>query len=249
MVNFTTSVVLSLATIILFGTSEVSSIVGGQTSLSGNAPYIVALQSATASSFMCAGVLVQSKWVLTTAQCVSDKAASDIKILLGSHRLLTNKQTIGVNTIVRHPSYDPTTGAHDLALLQLSAIAPLSQRVVTIALNDAAITSDVSTVFYGWGALAYGSTASSNTLQMLYRRTLSTSGCRARITNLADGNVCATGPVGQAACSKDEGGPLVRYDSTKLVGIYTYGTQCSGRLPDVFVDIYTHKAWIESTAV
>uniref|UniRef100_A0A182NP74 Peptidase S1 domain-containing protein n=1 Tax=Anopheles dirus TaxID=7168 RepID=A0A182NP74_9DIPT len=198
---------------------------------------------------MCAGVLVKSTWVLTTAQCVSEKVAADLKVLLGSHRLLTNKKTLNVNAIVRHPSYDSTTGAHNLALLQLSEAAALSERVATIALNDVAITSDVASVFYGWGALSYGSTASSNTLQTLYRRTLSTSDCRARLSSLVDGNVCATGPIGQAACTKDDGGPLVRYDSSKLIGIFSYGTQCSGRLPDVFVDIYIHKSWIDATAV
>uniref|UniRef100_A0A182W7Y0 Peptidase S1 domain-containing protein n=1 Tax=Anopheles minimus TaxID=112268 RepID=A0A182W7Y0_9DIPT len=227
------------------------SIVGGHTSLPSAAPYIVAIKTTTPSTFLCAGVLVKSTWILTTAQCVTDKSETELKVLSGSHRLLTNKKLHSVSKIERHPSYNAVNGANNVALLQLTEAVTLSARVSTIELNDQQITTNIPAVFYGWGTLSYGSPGYSNVLQTLYRRTLSLNDCRTRngLSNLSDGNVCAINQPGQAACSKDEGGPLVRSDSTKLIGLFYYGSLCNGSSPDVFVDVYTNKAWIDSTAV
>lgn len=251
MLNATCKVLFAVLVITIFATREVSSIVGGHTSLPGTAPYIVALRTSTTSAFVCAGVLVKASWVLTTAQCVTDKTAADLTVLLGSHRLLTNKKANTVSKIQVHPSYTVANGANNVALLQLYEPATLSTRVTTIDLNDQSIASDLSVTFYGWGTLAYGSPGYSNTLQTLYRRTLSLSDCRTRsgLSSLAAGNICAISQVGQSACTYDEGGPLVRSDTLKLVGLFFYGTQCSGLLPDVFVDVYSHKTWIDQTAV
>ncbi|XP_049290631.1 chymotrypsin-1-like [Anopheles funestus] len=251
MANFTSIVVLVIVIIAMFATSEVNSIVGGHSSLPGAAPYIVAIKTTSTSTFLCAGVLVKSTWILTTAQCVTDKAATELKILFGTHRLLTNKKLYSVSKIERHPSYSAVSGANNLALLELSEAVPLSTRVTTIDLNDKLVTTDTSAVFYGWGTLSYGSPGYSNILQTLYRRTLSLSDCRARngMSNLSDGNICAISQPGQAACSKDEGSPLVRSDSSTLLGLFYYGSQCNGLTPDVFVDVYTNKAWIDSIAI
>uniref|UniRef100_A0A182PNU7 Peptidase S1 domain-containing protein n=1 Tax=Anopheles epiroticus TaxID=199890 RepID=A0A182PNU7_9DIPT len=209
------------------------SIVGGHASLPGAAPYIVAVKTTADSTFLCAGVLLKSTWILTTAQCVQDKIATDLQVLLGSHRLLTNKATISVTKIERHPSYNTVSSANNLALLQLSNSVPLSTRVNTIALNDAPIASNVPVVFYGWGSTSYGAIAYSNVLQTLYKRTLSTVDCRTRnnLMALSDDNICTIDQQGQAACSRDEGGPLVQYDTPKLIGLFNYGSQCNGRTP------------------
>lgn len=251
MVNVTSGLLLAVLVVTIFATSEVLSIVGGHTSLPGAAPYIVAIKTSSASAFICAGVLVKSSWILTTAQCVTDKTEADVKILSGSQRLLTNKKLYDVSKIVRHPSYNVVNGTNNIALLQLSEPVTLSTRVTTIALNDQPVTTNIATTFYGWGTLSYGSPGYSNTLQTLYRRTLSLSDCRTRsgLSNLSDGNICAISQPGQSACTRDEGGPLVRYDSLKLIGLFYYGSQCNGRSPDVFVDVYAHKTWIDTTAV
>nr|XP_040237384.2 chymotrypsin-2-like [Anopheles coluzzii] len=250
MANFTKCVVLVIAAAV-FQTSEVRSIVGGHASLPGAAPYIVAIKTTSASTLLCAGVLIKTTWILTTAQCVNDKTAADLKILTGSHRLLTSKELLLVSKIERHPSYKPASSEYNLALLQLSAAVSLSSRVATVVLNDEPIISGIPVVFFGWGASSYGSLAYSNVLQSLYKRTLSTSDCRAQseLVDLSADNICTIGQPGQAACTHDEAGPLVRYDTQKLVGLFNYGSQCTGRSPDVFVNVLTHKTWIDSIAI
>lgn len=240
--------VLALVVVILLEIHEVCSVVGGSTAMSGTAPYIVALREASGSAFICAGVLVKLNWVLTTARCVGDKTNADLSILTGSQRLLTNKMSHTVRTIVKHPQYNAATGIHNLALLQLSEAVTVSSRIKTATLNDASVASGTVTAFYGWGAVVYGSASYSNTLQTLYQRTLSTTDCRTRVASLVDGEICAQIQFGQAACTKDEGGPLVQYGTEKLLGIYSHGTLCNGRLPDIFVDVFSHKSWIDSTS-
>uniref|UniRef100_A0A8W7P7D1 Peptidase S1 domain-containing protein n=1 Tax=Anopheles coluzzii TaxID=1518534 RepID=A0A8W7P7D1_ANOCL len=158
MANFTKCVVLVIAAAV-FQTSEVRSIVGGHASLPGAAPYIVAIKTTSASTLLCAGVLIKTTWILTTAQCVNDKTAADLKILTGSHRLLTSKELLLVSKIERHPSYKPASSEYNLALLQLSAAVSLSSRVATVVLNDEPIISGIPVVFFGWGASSYGSLA------------------------------------------------------------------------------------------
>lgn len=239
--------VLVMAGVTLLEINQVHSIVGGRTAMPETAPYIVAVREG--SAFICAGVLIKSNWVLTTAQCINDKSQADLSILAGSHRLLTNKNLLLISDIVKHTEYNTASGAHNLALLKLAEPVTLSSRINIIPLNDVTVASRIVTNFFGWGSLVYGSTSYSNNLQTLVQRTLSTTDCRTSIASLADGDICALIQPGQAACTKDEGGPLVNYQTKTLLGIYSYGTQCSGKVPDVFVDVYTHKTWVDATAV
>lgn len=227
-----------------FGIYGVDSIVGGHRSVSNAAPFMVSVQNPT---HICGGVLVGENWVLTTASCVQGK--TNLKVLVGSDRLLTNMQRVDVSSMVIHTQYNQTSGANNIALLKL-AKSVTSARVKTIALNDIAVTSGLTTEFYGWGSLVYGSSARSNELQTLYQKTLSTVDCKAKYQNvlgLQNNQIFAHIQMGQAACSKDQGGPLVRYSNKKLLGIYAHGVQCSGMYPDAFVSVFPYKSWIETT--
>lgn len=228
----------------LLGVVTVECIVGGQTALPNLAYEVVSIQSPT---HICGGVLVKAAWVLTTASCVNDKTVGNLKVLVGSHRLLTNMERVMVTVKKVHPSYDKTTGVNNVALLKLEKDVT-SNRVKTVTLNDAAVTTGATTVFYGWGSLKYGSSAKSNVLQTLNQKTLSAADCAGKVPGLPTGFICAQIQHGQAACAKDEGGPLISYNDGKLLGIYDHGTQCSGDAPDVFVDVFSFNAWITANA-
>ncbi|XP_058835667.1 chymotrypsin-1-like [Topomyia yanbarensis] len=229
---------------VLLEFSCVECVVGGHTAIPNAAPYMVSIQNPT---HICGGVLVGSNWVLTTASCVQGE--SNLKVMVGSHRLLSNAERVGVSSTILHSQYNPTSGINNVALLKLVK-SVVSSQVSTISLNDAAVTSGIPTVFYGWGSPVYGIAAKSNELQTLYQKTLSASDCTKKYQNiggLATGYICAHIQPGQAACSKDQGGPLVSYSSGKLLGIYDHGILCSGAYPDVFVSVFTFKSWIETT--
>lgn len=226
------------------GIYRVDCIVGGHRSVPDAAPFMVSVQNPT---HICGGVLVGANWVLTTASCVQGR--TNLKVLVGSDRLLTNMERVNVSSAIPHASYNATSGINNIALLKLvQSVTPT--RVNTIALNDVAVTTGLTTEFYGWGSLNYGSSARSNELQALYQKTLSATDCRSKyqsVLGLQTGQFCAHIQPGQAACSKDQGGPLVGYVSRKLLGIYDHGIQCSGNYPDAFVSVFTYKSWIETT--
>ncbi|XP_058464069.1 chymotrypsin-2-like [Malaya genurostris] len=229
---------------ILLKFSNVECIVGGHTAIPNAAPYMVSIQNPT---HICGGVLVANNWVLTTASCVFGK--SNLKVLANSHRLLTNMERVGASVSVVHPQYNAASGINNVALLKLDRPAVSTQNSV-IGLNDAVVISGAPTAFYGWGSLVYGSAAKSNELQTLYQKTLSAADCAKKYQNnggLISGYICAHIQPGQAACSKDQGGPLVDYRSGKLIGIYDHGILCSGNYPDVFVDVAAFKSWIQTT--
>ncbi|XP_062560327.1 trypsin I-P1-like [Armigeres subalbatus] len=228
----------------VLGISCVECIVGGHRSVSNAAPFMVSVQNPT---HICGGALVGTDWVLATASCVQGK--SNLKVLVGSDRLLTNMDRVTVSRTNIHTGYNQTSGANNIALLKLDR-SVTSSRVKTIALNDVAVTTGLTTEFYGWGSLNYGSSAKSNALQVLYQRAISATDCRAKYQStliLQNDQFCAHVQPGQAACLYDQGGPLVGYSSKKLIGIYDHGILCSGKYPDAFTSVYNHKTWIETT--
>ncbi|XP_055529549.1 chymotrypsin-2-like [Wyeomyia smithii] len=226
---------------VLLKFTNVECVVGGHTSMPGAAPYVVSVQNPT---HICGGVLVANNWVLTTVSCVQGR--SNLKVLVGSHRLLTNMARVGVSSIILNPQYSATSGINNVALLKLSQ--PVTSAPVQI--NSATVTTGLPTAFYGWGSLNYGSASKSNELQTLYQKTVSAADCAKKLQKnggLATGFICAHIQPGQAACSKDQGGPLIDVSSGKLLGIYDHGILCSGSFPDVFTNIAAFKTWIETT--
>ncbi|XP_055596987.1 chymotrypsin-2-like [Uranotaenia lowii] len=233
--------ILTFLACCLLGITKVECIVGGHRADSSSAHFMVSVQNPT---HICGGALVGTSSVLTTASCVSGR--TNIKVLVGSHRLLTNRERVNASPVL-HSSYSSTTGANNLAILKLEK-SVTSSLVAVIALNDAAITTGKTTAFYGWGALQYGSTRS-NELQTLYQRTLTNADCAKLMGNsgtLTTNQICARIQPSQAACSGDEGGPLVDVATGKLVGIYVYGVQCTGNKPDVFMNVLPYTSWINT---
>lgn len=235
---------LVLLVCVVLRVSSVECIVGGHRSIPDAAPFMVSVQNPT---HICGGALVGSNWVLTTASCVDGR--TNLKVLVGSDRLLTNMERVEVSNSIIHAQYNRTSGINNIALLKLPR-SVTETRIKSIPLNDATVTTGHTTEFYGWGSLNYGSSARSNELQTLYQKTLSAVDCKAKyqgVLGLQNGFFCAHIQPGQAACSKDQGGPLVAHNSKKLLGIYDHGVQCSGKYPDVFVSIATYKTWIDTT--
>ena len=105
-----------------------SRIHGGEDASEGEFPYIISIRRiANAFKHMCAGVLIDPEWVLTTAFCVGEVGAYSVRICYniyvqftnhltssqidavgGEHNLIipsSDEQIRGVDFIVRHPNY------------------------------------------------------------------------------------------------------------------------------------------------
>ncbi|KAK3106028.1 hypothetical protein FSP39_011241 [Pinctada imbricata] len=155
-----------------------------------------------------------------------------------------------------HPEYNENAGGfpNDIAILQLSSAAELSEEV-----QSANLPSSTSTSFYngrtcyitGWGRLSGGGSLP-NILQEAKTTVVSHSNCRnmlgyTGLLYLQQGpHICVhTGENG--ACNGDSGGPLVCDVNGKweLAGATSWGLQnCPTSSPSVYARVSNYLSWI-----
>ncbi|KAI5090126.1 coagulation factor VIIi precursor [Silurus meridionalis] len=174
-----------------------------------------------------------------------------------------NEQTFSVSLAVIHESYNPASGDSDLALLELSKPATLSNYTVPICLPNsdfAKMELDAARfhVVSGWGRHTEGGNNPSNqsfrnlspVLRMLTVPFLPKPECTIKSgVNVTDNMLCAGYFEGsQESCRGDDGSPLTtQYKDTHfLTGIVSWGKGCDN--PGYYT-IYTKVAnfldWIQ----
>uniref|UniRef100_U5ETW5 Putative chymotrypsin 1 n=1 Tax=Corethrella appendiculata TaxID=1370023 RepID=U5ETW5_9DIPT len=235
---------LSIILLILVNYSlKVESIIGGRTARPNFAPYAVSIQSNGAH--VCGGAIIDASHIISTAKCL--KTVNINSVLVGTQKLSTNNKriTIQSSAITTHLNYNSTHGLNDIGLIKLAEPLTLSATIEKIDYNTAAMASGVVTTFVGWGSVVPNIDIFPNDLQVLYQKSLTNSDCRSIFiddSSVNVGNICAYIQEGQTTCKRDHGSPLVA--NGKLIGLLTLNVQCTGRKPDVFVDIAYYSNWI-----
>ncbi|XP_073822014.1 trypsin [Musca autumnalis] len=99
---------------------------------------------------LCNAAIIQSRFIVTTAQCVHYRFSpnspavplppSALKVVAGSSNEFYDELTVGVTDVLTAYNFNYTTGENDLALLRLSKTLPLDVRadMSWITLDDAA---------------------------------------------------------------------------------------------------------------
>lgn len=229
-------------------------IVGGQNAPADVFTYQVSIQTPSGSHF-CGGSVIDEEWILTAAHCVVSERASNLRVETGILRLSERGETLRVDEIIVHPSYNSRTSDNDIALLRLSSptSAPPVTLVDTVA-EDLYATPGTASVVSGWGTLSSNG-SSPDTLQYVEVPLLSNAECegaygRGQIT---DNMVCAgfLGQGGADSCQGDSGGPLVVSENGRLVqnGVVSFGIGCAtARYPGVYTRISQYEGWISGFA-
>ncbi|CAH3026001.1 unnamed protein product, partial [Porites evermanni] len=239
-----------------------SRVIGGQDAKPGAWPWQIQLQRS--GRFICGGSLISSTWVVTAAHCVAGSSnPSSYKVVVGDHNRNANEgteQTIGVRKVMSHPDYNKPRLSSDIALLQLSSPAKLSERVNPVCLpsHDSDVPTGSTCYITGWGKIKHPG-GSHPILQQAMMPPIDNAKCKQRIQ--ASGiSIAFTSQMLCAGventilsgCHGDSGGPYVCLNADgktyTLHGAVSWGSgRCDAKqLFTVFARVTQFRAWIKT---
>ena len=210
------------------------------------------------SSVKCSGVLVQERWILSSALCTKlvkeklnpkrndDSDHSTVFIRVGNHHVdlqASGEDTAPVLRALVYPKYNASASTGNVGLLYLArkVMLPDDHPVSHAKLPDFEtnkVSSRLLGKITGWG---YLSGRSSQYKTLLQSDVLLTAGrdCQRSFRDrsmgkLLDESWCAVAGK-KGICSTDQGSPVVVKQDGHwfVVGVYTYGQTCSSATRDV----------------
>lgn len=250
-------------------------IYGGTTTKLNEFPWMALLQYANGTghkSWACAGTLINNRYILTAAHCVTGDIEKKVGLLvnvrLGEYdtaqdvdcdgALCNSPQDIGVEEAIYHQGYDNEVNQRydDIALIRLSKAVTFSSFIQPLCLpnvNEAAVTGD-RVIVAGWGRTESSSRSSKKLkveIPIAQRRQCATAFSSAGI-NLKDSQLCAGGQRGKDSCTGDSGGPLMKtvkddVSTWYLEGVVSFGAKCGTEgWPGIYTKVEKYLGWIHS---
>ncbi|XP_026315527.1 serine protease 7-like [Hyposmocoma kahamanoa] len=250
-------------------------IFGGQITDLDEFPWMALLGYRTRSgnvSYQCGGVLINSRYVLTAAHCVTgqieQQVGSLVTVRLGEYdtqqdvdcdrsTCAPRPQDIAAAGGYPHPGYSDKNinRQDDIALVRLARRVRLSDYVKPICLTttDAELDVGDSAFVAGWGRTLSGK-KSPVKLKLglpIFDKNDCLNKYRPLGAELSEKQLCAGGAYAQDSCKGDSGGPLMRKLSNGIwetIGVVSFGNGC-GRdgWPGVYTSVASYDDWIRST--
>ncbi|CAG9861846.1 unnamed protein product [Phyllotreta striolata] len=213
--------------------------------------------------YPCAGSIINSRIILTTAHCALAKADnyklfavrlgewnSNTEIDCGSEFCGLPTQDKSISHVVVHPGYQKHTYQDNIALIVLKSTINFTVTAQPVCLPEAWSVTSNDAFLVGWGKAA-GQTYTPSRQQVLRLPIISLQQCQqvyGRTLPVGEDHICAGGEAGNDACSGFGGAPLlVRHGNTNYqVGILSFGSdQCgSPGVPSVYTNVKKYVSWI-----
>ncbi|XP_021693921.1 serine protease easter [Aedes aegypti] len=223
----------------LCGLSVNTRIIGGETEIPGQFPWIARLAYRNRTSgrvtYRCAGSLITNRHVITVAHCVTNliDELELVSVRLGDlecnsvtdNRCNSRFQDFAIDRLMPHENYDTPKYANDIALVKLlqptevyNILSPLCLPMDQYSSYGRNLTGKTG-IIAGWGSTSNRNNSPSPTLQWLRLPIVDTAQCatsyarysvNSRNPIIVSGNqMCVQGQENMDACQGDSGGPLM----------------------------------------
>ncbi|KAF2898239.1 hypothetical protein ILUMI_07941 [Ignelater luminosus] len=211
------------------------------------------------AGFRCGGSVINNRYVLTAAHCVSISENLPIylnKVRLGEWKISTVEDCdeefpsncadpvidLNIEEKIVHPQYKLGEGKNDIALLRLERNIEYTNsiRPICLPVGESPDPRSRSEMYVaGWGATENSS--SSDVKLKLKLQIASRSYCNERLNSIGGVDftqICAGGKRGEDSCKGDSGGPLMRSSTSENLnanpkwfqeGIVSRGIHCGIR--------------------
>ncbi|XP_061401370.1 serine protease 7-like [Musca vetustissima] len=239
----------------------------------GEFPWLVNLEYRSLHNkleLLCAGSIINRRFILTAAQCVTGKMESIGKLIsvrVGEHDIRTDLDCEGnicvdpyqrfkIERYIVHPDYyvdGHNRIYNDIALVQLNNDIVYSKSIAPIGLPEKNLPSLIpgqKLTVGGWGAgwmdeVWYGKNIPVKQLENV-PYVLNENCEMANSTS----HLCA-GEFRKDSCDGDGGGSLIRFVNHKPIieGIVSYGYGCGMETPSVYTRVSSFYDWIRDNAV
>ncbi|KAH8395326.1 hypothetical protein KR222_009419, partial [Zaprionus bogoriensis] len=249
------------------GAATSNRVVGGLPARKGAYPWVAALgyydeSNRNALKFLCAGSLISSHFVITSAHCINPTLTL---VRLGAQDLSRSAEPGAMDFRIRrtivNEKFNLASIANDIALIELHSEAPSSDTIRPICLPESSRFQredefvGMNPFVAGFGATKHQG-ATSNVLRDAQVPIVSRQSCEQsyksvfQFVQFSDKLICA-GSSTVDACQGDSGGPLMmpqldggiyRY---YLLGIVSFGYECAKPgFPGVYTRTASYLNWI-----
>ncbi|CAG9785716.1 unnamed protein product [Diatraea saccharalis] len=249
-------------------------IFGGQITELDEFPWMALLgyrKSDGRRTYQCGGVLINHRYVLTAAHCITGAVETEVGTLvtvrLGEYDTQSEidcsdgvcadpPQEIAVHRTFPHQGYADRNKnkKDDIGIVRLAKRARYTYYVKPICLPDlnTRVGPGFDVYVAGWGKTLKGSSSPVKLKLVLpiFDKNECVNKYRTLGANLIERQICAGGTFAEDACRGDSGGPLMmkRPEGTWVsVGVVSFGYGC-GRdgWPGVYTSVASYTDWIQS---